>query len=137
MPASKGDAQGIGSALTYARRYGLSAITGVAPEDDDGDAASGAPKQSHGPIKAPPATAAQQAAQLPEQLAASVDILGRAKKVSDLIASRRTVGELQELWLEFDSDPAPKLWPEKVLQGLKLEKNARYRELKNVHGIAK
>lgn len=37
---SKADAQGIGSALTYARRYGLSAIVGVAQIDDDGNAAS-------------------------------------------------------------------------------------------------
>lgn len=40
VPVSKADAQGYGSALTYARRYSLSAITGVAPEDDDGNAAS-------------------------------------------------------------------------------------------------
>jgi hypothetical protein len=38
---SKGDPQGCGSAITYARRYGLLAITGCAPEDDDGHAASG------------------------------------------------------------------------------------------------
>lgn len=40
VPVAKGDAQGYGSALTYARRYGLSAICGVAPEDDDGNAAA-------------------------------------------------------------------------------------------------
>ena len=40
VPVSKADAQGYGSALTYARRYSLSAITGVAPEDDDGNAAA-------------------------------------------------------------------------------------------------
>lgn len=38
---SKPDAQGIGSAITYARRYALGAIAGVAPEDDDGNAAVG------------------------------------------------------------------------------------------------
>lgn len=38
---SKGDAHGIGSATTYARRYALLALSGVAPEDDDGNAASG------------------------------------------------------------------------------------------------
>lgn len=40
VPASKADAQGYGSALTYARRYSLLAATGLAPEDDDGNAAS-------------------------------------------------------------------------------------------------
>lgn len=38
----KGDPQGIGSALTYARRYGLCSLVGiVADEDDDGEAAQG------------------------------------------------------------------------------------------------
>lgn len=41
MPASKQDAQGYGSAATYARRYALMAMVGVAPEDDDGNAAVG------------------------------------------------------------------------------------------------
>ena len=40
LPVSKADAQGFGSALTYARRYGLSAAFGVAAEDDDGNAAA-------------------------------------------------------------------------------------------------
>ena len=40
VPASKFDAQGFGSALTYARRYSLMAACGIAPEDDDGNAAS-------------------------------------------------------------------------------------------------
>lgn len=39
VPA-KSDAQGIGAATTYLRRYGSSAITGIAQEDDDGQAAS-------------------------------------------------------------------------------------------------
>lgn len=39
---AKADAQGLGSAITYGRRYGLAAMVGVAPEgeDDDGNAAS-------------------------------------------------------------------------------------------------
>jgi hypothetical protein len=40
VPASKQDPQGYGSALTYARRYSLLAACGIAPEDDDGNAAS-------------------------------------------------------------------------------------------------
>ena len=40
---SKNDMQGYGSAVTYARRYGLMAMAGIAPEDDDGHAASKAP----------------------------------------------------------------------------------------------
>jgi hypothetical protein len=40
VPAVKHDAQGYGSALTYARRYSLMAACGIAPEDDDGQATS-------------------------------------------------------------------------------------------------
>ena len=43
VPASKQDAQGYGSALTYARRYSLMAACGIAPEDDDGNAATKRP----------------------------------------------------------------------------------------------
>ena len=39
MPATKHDAQGFGSALSYARRYSLMAACGIAPEDDDGNQA--------------------------------------------------------------------------------------------------
>ena len=40
VPANKQDAQGFGSALTYARRYALVSAFGVPTEDDDGNAAS-------------------------------------------------------------------------------------------------
>lgn len=40
IPASKKDAHGFGSALTYARRYALMAAFGIPAEDDDGNAAS-------------------------------------------------------------------------------------------------
>lgn len=40
VPSTKHDAQGYGSALTYARRYSLMAACGIAPEDDDGNAAT-------------------------------------------------------------------------------------------------
>jgi len=36
----KDDPQGMGSAMTYARRYALMAMVGLAAEDDDGNAAS-------------------------------------------------------------------------------------------------
>jgi hypothetical protein len=39
VPAAKHDPQGYGSALTYARRYSLMAACGIAPEDDDANAA--------------------------------------------------------------------------------------------------
>lgn len=43
MPAVRNDPQGFGSALTYCRRYSLLCAMGIAPEDDDGNAASKLP----------------------------------------------------------------------------------------------
>lgn len=48
--SAKQDAQGFGSGLTYARRYGLAAMVGVAQSDDDGAAAT----TSHSPPASPP-----------------------------------------------------------------------------------
>lgn len=42
IPLGKADAHGYGSATTYARRFALAAFVGVAPEDDDGNAATAA-----------------------------------------------------------------------------------------------
>lgn len=56
VPATKHDAQGYGSALTYARRYSLMTACGIAPEDDDGNAASKpAPRPPAPPVKPPAA----------------------------------------------------------------------------------
>lgn len=41
LKPSKADPQGIGSAITYGRRYTLSAMCGLGAEDDDGNEASG------------------------------------------------------------------------------------------------
>lgn len=54
--AVKNDPQGEGSALTYARRYALMALVGIAPEDDDGNAATAAAEKD----SARDATAAQE-----------------------------------------------------------------------------
>lgn len=47
LPPTKADAQGYGSAITYARRYGLQAMAGVPAVDDDGNAAV----KSNEPVK--------------------------------------------------------------------------------------
>jgi hypothetical protein len=54
MPATKHDAQGFGSALSYARRYSLMAACGIAPEDDDGNAATASTQPKTAPKPAPP-----------------------------------------------------------------------------------
>lgn len=40
LTPTKNDMQGMGSAITYARRYSLAALVGIVQEDDDGNAAS-------------------------------------------------------------------------------------------------
>ena len=54
MPATKHDAQGFGSALSYARRYSLMAACGIAPEDDDGNSATASAPPKAAPKTAPP-----------------------------------------------------------------------------------
>lgn len=46
---SKGDMQSLGSAISYARRYGVAAICGVTTEDDDGAAAVEKPHEKYIP----------------------------------------------------------------------------------------
>jgi hypothetical protein len=53
----KDDPQGIGSAITYARRYSLQAVAGIAADDDDGEAAMGRDTKPSGKVNTtPPAT---------------------------------------------------------------------------------
>ena len=55
LPATKQDAQGFGSATTYARRYSLMAAFGVPAEDDDGQAAvQRAPQAARAPLAKEP-----------------------------------------------------------------------------------
>lgn len=51
-PITKQDAQGVGSAITYLRRYSLAAFAGIAQEDDDANASVGKtqPKQVAAPL---------------------------------------------------------------------------------------
>lgn len=57
LKPTKDDPQGFGSCITYGRRFSLAAIAGVAPEDDDGNAASATTGQQRSQV-APPAAPA-------------------------------------------------------------------------------
>lgn len=52
-PVSKQDAQGVGSAITYLRRYSLAAVAGVAQEDDDANTAVARPAAKQPATSAP------------------------------------------------------------------------------------
>jgi hypothetical protein len=57
LPLAKNDPQGIGSAITYGRRYSLGCMTGqVTEEDDDGNSASHGPQKSYAQAKQTNAT---------------------------------------------------------------------------------
>ena len=66
MPASKHDAQGFGSALSYARRYSLMAACCIAPEEDDGNQAS-----RTAPVQAAPKAVPKAPAVVPKQIVGS------------------------------------------------------------------
>lgn len=53
VPLPKADPQGMGSAITYARRYALTAMLGMVTEDDDGESAK-APKPKPKPVRNDP-----------------------------------------------------------------------------------
>jgi hypothetical protein len=75
MPVMKADAQGYGSAATYARRYALLSLAGVAGEpDDDGNAAVDKPA-TNGKDKDPTITEKQAA-----DLKALIDEVGETEK---------------------------------------------------------
>ena len=63
-PVSKQDAQGVGSATTYCRRYSLAAVAGLAQEDDDANAAvgHGAKQQAKSADKPAPVTSSDREA---------------------------------------------------------------------------
>jgi hypothetical protein len=69
MPVSKHDAQAVGSAITYARRYALAAVVGIAPEDDDGNLASGKSETAKPAYSKPVAVIKQPVAVIKETVA--------------------------------------------------------------------
>lgn len=69
------DAQGIGAATTYLRRYALAAMAGVAQEDDDGNAASHQQR---------PATPAREDGLLPATLETAQRQLDRCEDMDEL-----------------------------------------------------
>lgn len=83
MPVTKSDAQGFGSALTYARRYSLAAMVGVAPDDDDANAATGKAPE---PVKAAPTDDAESKIGKLLDEAKDVDALAKAEAEAARVA---------------------------------------------------
>lgn len=99
MRPTKNDPQGEGSAITYARRYSLLAMTGAAPEDDDGNGAS-QPRGANQPEPKLSATQLGEIENLIEQAGAAPSAILQAYAVGslrDLPASAygKLAGQLQ------------------------------------------
>lgn len=99
VPATKHDAQGYGSALTYARRYSLMTACGIAPEDDDGNSASkpkAAPAkpvaQAAAPAKASPPPAKIEGKEGPWQLKVSIEPQGEFADWASIVMDATKLG---------------------------------------------
>lgn len=77
-----GDPQAVGSAITYLRRYSLQSIAGVAPEDDDGEAAQGRGHQKAATVTPPPAGYAAWLTEFEAKTILGADALRAAWKAS-------------------------------------------------------
>lgn len=129
VPASKQDPQGYGSALTYARRYSLMAACGIAPEDDDGNAAStpAAAKRSQ-PKAGVKAAIAETTPPLPKEETDYLDEL--ADKVMQDVAGGATLETIFAKLEEENLENEHKIYlsgllPSKVNNGLKAISLAR------------
>lgn len=94
MPV-KSDPQGMGSALTYARRYALAAMVGVAQVDDDANAASG--KVTH--TKADPL--GRDELNVNAEHAKYAAAIGSALAANDIEKVKTVASDLQEEGEEF------------------------------------
>lgn len=91
----KNDMQGLGSAITYARRYGLMSLAGIAPEDDDGNAAVNSTNA------APPRNmswAETIIAELPETATEHDKAQAVADAIKAQFGRKKTPGELGNEW---------------------------------------
>lgn len=96
----RGGPQAIGSALTYARRYSLSAFVGVAPDDDDdGNAAQGengnGKSHSKPPARRPPEQQSHPATQPPRAETDSFPAGGERAPTGELADAAQKNGILQ------------------------------------------
>jgi hypothetical protein len=114
------DAQGVGSVITYLRRYALAAMAGVAPDDDDGEAAVGRPAERAAPTAGNGAGAGRaynrpQAA--PPPTAAAAEIKKRWDEIRADIDIEEDAARLDiDQWSAFQTlaDLSAKLGPDSV-----------------------
>jgi hypothetical protein len=112
VPASKQDAQGYGSALTYARRYSLMAACGIAPEDDDGNGASKAKEdeekaKAEAKTPAPKVSATKTDLVPPNRMAIVADV---AAAIDERMSANDLIGAFEEYLGVTDVEEKTALW---------------------------
>jgi len=112
VPASKQDAQGYGSALTYARRYSLMAACGIAPEDDDGNGASKAKEdeekaKAEAKTPAPKVSATKTDLVPPNRMAVVADV---AAAIDERMSANDVIGAFEEYLGITDVEENTALW---------------------------
>lgn len=107
VPAAKQDPQGYGSALTYARRYSLMAACGIAPEDDDGNAASKPrPVANHPSAKTTPVEEIRAGLKRGDASGAASYLAGLSSAALDAIWQKLTPAEQDQLTAAWPKDAA-------------------------------
>ncbi len=110
MPLPKNDPQGYGSALTYARRYGLATLIGLTTESDD-DAEGAMPRKpnnEHGKSSQPPISLGPQLAGVKYQPVQAQDgrscikAIGATRSKADLLKKAGfRWDQKQKIWWKF------------------------------------
>jgi hypothetical protein len=108
VPVQKSDAQAVGSAISYGRRYSLQAIAGLAAEDDDGESAVGRGKQAALPDRGRAKTSAPKSTPPPSGPISD----DRAVEIADLWAKLSVDGATQETQVSFVSNKRTKILSE-------------------------
>lgn len=110
---AKADAQGIGSVITYLRRYALSSMVGVAPEDDDDANAAVAPRTPQSRPLPPPKAPPQKPPVLDEEFERKKSFfVKKAKEVAEILGERWAT-----LWKETCGD-TKQLTPDNIERAL-------------------
>ena len=94
--------QSIGSTITYLRRYGLASMVGVAPDDDDGEAATSRGATSAKPASRPAPAARAEATPQPPQAARVASSGGDDRLISDAQRKRLFAISKGKDWTDAD-----------------------------------
>lgn len=123
MPSAKQDAQGYGSAITYARRYALMAICGVVGDEDD---------DAQGAVKAKITPTAGAHETLTKDQIAKVDKV--ASNMIDMFTAERDISEPHKCMEDAKLDNEEKIYLWTWLDSKQRSSLKKYHEAQKVKG---